>query len=256
MDAAWTKRLLTLSPGTYDWKHYSGTINIGHNNFIDFRIIHQNTGTIWLDDIVIQKAKKYEDTDLLQKAESLLDRAEYAQALKLYQSVEAKHPRNKGVLLATRRNKGKIYLALGEFDKALGQFNWLIDNGFGHANIDAGDLYQRMGDHEKATDFYNKALKVAKGDQGTYSLVLSKLANSYLQQGKLDDSLRMQMRSLRTLRHIDDRHGQAQAYNVLGTIYTQIKQYKQALQSYLTAQQLVKQIDNKRLYSDILNNQA
>lgn len=55
IDAAWTKRVRAFPGGTYDWQAYSDTINIGHNNYIDFRILHLDTGTLWLDDIVVEK---------------------------------------------------------------------------------------------------------------------------------------------------------------------------------------------------------
>jgi len=45
IDAAWVKRLPTLPSGTYDWQLFSSTVNIGHNDYIDFRILspkHRN----------------------------------------------------------------------------------------------------------------------------------------------------------------------------------------------------------------------
>lgn len=72
VDAAWAKRLLGLPPGTYGWRSFSATVNIGHNDYIDLRLIHQNTGTVWLDDIVVEPAGTPKDTaEQLQQAESL-----------------------------------------------------------------------------------------------------------------------------------------------------------------------------------------
>ncbi len=254
VDAAWTKRLLTLPGGTHEWKQFSGSINIGHNDYIDFRIIHQNTGTIWLDDIVISKADDKKTGDLFQQVESLYDRADYNKALALindkYRDKHAKIP------AMLRLQRGRIYKAQGKYDQALDEFNRLIDQKLSLALIESADLYHLLGDHERAGRQYNKALKAYKGDQGTYALILNKLADNYLAQGDFNQSLQTQQRSHRILAHIDDKHGQARSQYSMGVISTLKNLHQTSFNYYLKASELVQRLDDKKLYSDILSSHA
>ncbi len=56
-DAAWGKRQVLAPAGTYDWKECRGTVNIGHNDYIDVRLVLEDTGTVWLDDLVVEEEK-------------------------------------------------------------------------------------------------------------------------------------------------------------------------------------------------------
>jgi CHAT domain-containing protein/tetratricopeptide (TPR) repeat protein len=257
VDAAWGKRPLSLPAGTYDWRQLSATINIGHNDYIDFRIIQENTGTIWLDDIVIEPVEAPGGIQgMLQQAESRFDKGQFQEALAIYRELEEKNPDNKGILFQTRHQGGRIQLVLGEYEQALQSFTWLADNGFQKASLDLGDLYYQLGDFDKADGFYQKALKTFVGDQGTYSLVQDRVAGNFLAQGKLDQALAAQQNSLHILRHIGDQHGQAVALNTLGMIFMQQQNLSQAQNSFAAAVQLARQLDDKRLLANILNNQG
>ncbi len=49
-DLAWNDRI-RLGSGTYDWTPFTQNITTQNASFIDFRIVMEDTGTIWLDDL-------------------------------------------------------------------------------------------------------------------------------------------------------------------------------------------------------------
>ncbi len=254
IDAAWTKRLPALRGGTYDWQPYSATINIGHNTQIDFRIIHLSTGSAWLDDIVIQPAQQMDDLQAeLQHAESLLDQARFEEALTAYEDLQKRHPDNASVQWQTRRHIGRIHLATGRYQAALTALVPLAEQGHRPLTLDLGDLYSQLGEYDKAETWYRKALKYYEGDQGTTSLVLERLAANHLAQGRTKAAQRAQQQSLRILRHIGDRHGEATALDTLGRIQLREGEEDQAAKSFATAAALARSLDDRRLLADALH---
>ena len=197
VDAAWVKRLLSLPAGTWDWRPFSATINIGYNDTIDWRLIHQNTGTVWLDDIVVteEAGEPADPGGLLQRAESLRDSARLAEALSLYQTLLRAQPDN----VLARHGAGRVKLALGRYPEALEDFQWLADRKFRDAPLALGDLHQQLGELERARNDYQQAMKAVAGDQGTYSLVLDRLAVNALSRGDAGEAQRAQQGSLRII---------------------------------------------------------
>jgi len=257
VDAAWGKRPLTLPPGTYNWTPFSATINIGHNDYIDLRIILEDTGSVWLDDLVVEIEKEPTGLQaLLQKAESLFDRAQFQEALALYQELAKNHPDQSGVLLQVQHQAGRIHLALGQYDEALRHFRWLAEKDSRLAPIGLGDLYYQLGEFDRAQEQYRKALELYKGDQGTLSRIQEKLAANLLAQGKWDQALEAQRRSLHIQRHIGDLHGQALALNTTGLFSLIKKDYGQALEPLATASKLARHLNDPRLLATTLINQG
>jgi CHAT domain-containing protein/tetratricopeptide (TPR) repeat protein len=252
VDAAWAKRLLPLPPGTYDWRPFSAVVNIGHNDCIDFRIIHQNKGSVWLDDIVVEKVRAFKEEDLFQRAESLFDSADYEKALNITLELEKKHQNNKGLLARARMQAGKIYVVLGKYAQALDRFHWAVNNGFQKANIELGELYYSLGNYEMAAEYFKKSAKIVIGDQGTLSLVLNKLSRCYLAKGELDNALATQHHSFRILKHIEDKHGQSLSLTQLGVIYQRKRDYTKALNQFSAALELARKLEDRKLSSDIL----
>jgi CHAT domain-containing protein/tetratricopeptide (TPR) repeat protein len=256
IDAAWTKRVRSFPGGTYDWQAYSDTINIGHNNYIDFRILHLNTGTIWLDGLVVEKVENLAETDPLKQAERLYDRADYGKALEILLKLEKEHPGNRGMLRNIEAYSGRIFLLLGQYGEALERFLRVIENGNPRANIDLADLYYRLGDFEKAEAHYKISFQIVAQDQGTSSLVMNKLSRCYLAQGKTDEALKAQERALYILRHIDDKHGQTLSLNQKGIIYQHKKMYIEAERPFTAALKMAGDLGDRKLVSDIAVNLA
>lgn len=53
-DLKWLKRKY-IEAGTYDWKQFSHVFNTEDNTFIDFRIISEKRGTVWVDDMSFKR---------------------------------------------------------------------------------------------------------------------------------------------------------------------------------------------------------
>ena len=256
IDAAWGKRLLPLAPGTYDWRPYSGTINIGHNDYIDFRILHLSTGTAWLDDLAVEPATDLDAADRLQRAESLVNRSQFEDALGILEALEREYPDNTGMLRAVRLNAGRIYTTLGRYEQARAHFLWLLDHGYPRAHLDLGELYFNIGDFAQADRHLERALEVVAGDQGTEGLVLNRLGQSHLAQGRVVEAVTALNRALRVFTHIGDVHGQALARNTLGGVHMRREAYREAGEQFSQASQLAAQLDDKPLVVDTLDNLA
>ncbi|NPU83013.1 MAG: CHAT domain-containing protein [Syntrophaceae bacterium] len=255
VDAAWAKRF-ALPPGTYDWRPFSVTVNIGHNDFVDFRIVYQSTGTIWIDDVAVEVLASPDEADVWQQAEGLFDAARYTEAMRLYEKLEAQHRDNKGMLRYIKWYTGRVQLLTGNYDQAFVNLNWAVDRGIGRAQIDLAELYYRLGDYPAAIRYYEKALDLVKGDQGTTSIVLHKLSQCHLAAGDRKEAARTEERAYFILKHIDDRHGQALSLNHLGVIAVLEKDDTRARSFFLQSIQLALRLDDRMLWSDIALNLA
>jgi CHAT domain-containing protein len=256
-DAAWGKRLLLVPPGTYDWKLCTGSVNIGHNDYIDLRLVSEDTGTAWLDDLAVEEELDPNSPEaLLQKAESLYDRAQFKEALDLCQDLERRHPGHASLLLHTRHLIGRIHLAQGRYEEARRQFQGLADAKFRPAPIALGDLYYQLGEFDRANNYYRQALDLFQGDQGTYSRIHEKLAASLLAQGKWNEALKAQKLALLVQQHIGDLHGQALVLNTTGLMLLQKRDYGEALKALSAAIKLARQVNDPRLLSWALLNQG
>jgi len=49
-DMAWSRRI-AISAGTYDWREFKRIFDTGNNDYVDFRFISEDVGTVWLDDV-------------------------------------------------------------------------------------------------------------------------------------------------------------------------------------------------------------
>ncbi len=257
VDAAWVKRVQDLPRGTYDWTSCSASINIGHNDYIDLRFILADTGAVWLDDLVVEMVEEPAGLQaLLQKAESLYDRARFQEALALYEELAKSHPDQPGVQMQVRHQAGRIHLALGRYEEALTHFRWLAEKDSRLAPMALGDLYYQLGEFDRAQEQYDKALELYKGDQGTVSRIKEKVAANLLAQGKWDQAFAAQRQSLLIQRHIGDLHGQALALNTTGLLYLMQKEYAQALEPLVTAGKLAQQLNDPRLLATARINQG
>ena len=258
IDAAWVKRLPNLPSGTYDWQVFSSTINIGHNDYIDFRILHQNTGTVWLDDMEIRELEPLEEPTPLHKVESLYDLAEYEEALKLCLELEKEkeYHEAKGTLRYIRLYKGRIYQVLGDYERAMEAISWATNNGLARGVIDLARTYYLLGDYETAKEYFLKSYEVVRGDQGTESLVLHELSRCQMALSQLDEALASQHRSYKILKHIEDSHGQALSLSHLGEMHQRLRDNQAARDKYSEALKLARQLGDRKLESDLLINLA
>jgi CHAT domain-containing protein/TolA-binding protein len=253
VDPGWQKRHIRPPAGTSDWQFFSGTVNIGHNDYIDLRIVQENTGTIWLDDIVVEKVMAFEDLDPFQQAESLFDLAKYEEALNMYADLAQQYPDS----WLPKTYIGRIYLILGKYDQAFEYLNQLANNEkIPLAPVYLGELYYQLGDYDTAEHLFKQSLEPLKGNQAAESLVMNNLSQCYLAKEDLENALDYQYASLYVFRHIGDQHGQALALNQLGVIYQRGKEYDSAQSQFLDAYKLVDRVGDEKLQSDIVFNLA
>ncbi|BFM38885.1 hypothetical protein OLK001_08110 [Synechocystis sp. LKSZ1] len=246
IDAAWTKRLPPLPPGSYDWQPFKTTINIGHNDYIDFRILSVNTGTAWLDDIVVRKLPNPQAADPYQRLSSLLDSAQYQQALDLALSLEQQAQSNPNQLPGARYFLGRIYQALGQYDLAQENLQWALAHGYSRAIIELAEVDYLQGDYTLAQGRLWEAYQRFYEDQGTRSLILLHLSQCYLAENKLVEALDAQQKAYQILTHINDRDGQAEALFQLGMILLRQGQAEEAIKRFEQALQLWQQLGNRR----------
>lgn len=55
IDPTWRIRPLALPAGTFGWSRFSGTFNSQDRDLVEFRIIFEDTGDVWLDDLVVEE---------------------------------------------------------------------------------------------------------------------------------------------------------------------------------------------------------
>ncbi len=135
--------------------------------------------------VIYQESKLYEKAEGLYKelitlfperseyhftlAEAYLYQGKINEALEVYDAIEKILGPSADLII----HKHKLYLRLGESDKAIAEIQKLIDQN--PANIDyyrlLADLYENEGDESKALEIYNKVLKIDPSN-GTVHLSL------------------------------------------------------------------------------------
>ena len=53
-DLGWKGRM-SIEPGTYGWRQYTHIFNTGDATFVDFRILSEDPGTVWIDDLSFKR---------------------------------------------------------------------------------------------------------------------------------------------------------------------------------------------------------
>lgn len=54
MDDEWKERTM-IKNGTYPWQKFEHIFNIGDKTYVDFRIISEEPGSVWVDDIIFKR---------------------------------------------------------------------------------------------------------------------------------------------------------------------------------------------------------
>lgn len=250
VDAAWVKRLPALPAGSYDWRSFSATVNSGHNDYLDFRLIHQSTGTFWLDDVVVQPLMRAAQADPFQRVEALYDAGKYPAALAMALDLEQRYRDDPGALARSQQLSGRIYHRQGHYQQALERLELAVQS-IPRASMDLADVYYSLGDYETAGHWLRKARAAVKGDQGTTSLVLNQLSRCDLALGRLEEALRAQQAAYHILKHIEDVHGQAEALFQLGVINQRRGDDAAARTQLRKALAVAKQLDDPMLASEL-----
>jgi CHAT domain-containing protein len=276
IDAGWNIRLPAVPPGTYDWLPYSADINIGHNAYIDFRIIHGDTGTVWLDDIHIEQlapgaGNPLQADDPLQEVGALFDQGEYADALEMAEKLERQRPE---LHVWAHQFGVKVKAALGRFDQAFDDIAWLEQQNEipVSADFDIGEFYETIGQHELAIKHYRRFAEAmqprpgSQGDQGRYALVNERLARVHLMKAReareakaeenykpaLDEAERFLKEAQRTFDRIGNQYGEVMALRTLAKIALLKGEAETARPLVARALDEVAALEDPKLQSDLL----
>lgn len=109
-----------------------------------------------------------------------------------------------------------------------------------------GDAYDRMGDHEKAIDYYLNCLNVAMeiDDVDNIGGSLVNLGLAYYWLGNYEEAIDCSRRGLEIAREISNREFESHALNNLGLIYSDLKEYHLAIDYYHFSLEVKSNIDD------------
>jgi CHAT domain-containing protein/Tfp pilus assembly protein PilF len=97
-----------------------------------------------------------------------------------------------------------------------------------------GNLYESLGEKQKALDYFNKSLVVmlASNHREGVGALLNNIANIYSDLGEYQKALDTYTKSLAIEREINDRSGEGLTLNNIGLVYAQLGDNQKALEYY------------------------
>ncbi|MBE9540982.1 MAG: tetratricopeptide repeat protein, partial [Proteobacteria bacterium] len=126
----------------------------------------------------------------------------------------------------------------------------LLDNPQSHSAVlgNLGSAYFNMGQVEKAVEYYENALVIAKeiGDRWGEGNHLGNLGNAYLNVGQVGKAIEYFQKALAILKEIDDRRGEGSVLGNLGNAYRNMGQVEKAIDYYEQALVISKEIGDRR----------
>ncbi len=136
-------------------------------------------------------------------------------------------------------NIGTIYAKLFNYNEALERYNIVLDN---YENViddstvltimnNAGNIYFVVGDLEKAMDYFERALSMAREMNYTKMLVhtLSQISGTLLAQGKYREALKYAFESEEIIEKTSNLEGKQTNYITLGNIYYKLGDFDLAM---------------------------
>ena len=108
-----------------------------------------------------------------------------------------------------------------------------------------GDACRQMGEHEKAINYSERALSLARErkDRQGEGVHLANLALCYLDLGQTDEALDHQERGLAISREVGNRTGEAIILNNLGGLYLQLGQIARAIEHQKQALDIARELN-------------
>ncbi len=186
IDAGWEVAPMVLPGDTYDWKGLTAYFSNGFNDVVDFRVIHQDVGTVWLDDVRIEKIRFDEipedPSGRMLRAQVLFGRGDHGAALLILDRAIAANARDYGA----RFLRGQINIENGLYDAAIADLMPLAENGNGEAQMYVGDALAGLARHDEAMDWYEKSYHLLKNNQLKVGQIKGRLARVYLTLARVE----------------------------------------------------------------------
>ena len=177
---------------------------------------------------------------------------EYAQAEKVYQ-----HSGLQRELVETLNDAGNVYELLGDgvsaelrFQRALRLAQKIGHSAGESASLLAlGDLERRRKRNEPADKYFEKAIEQARavGDDGSTIAALDELARNEIVLNKLEPALQKALEASRLAERSGNRPALAESQYVIGEVHKAKKEFQEALEAYLAADDLQKQLRDPEL---------
>ena len=261
-DAGWTdRRGLPAVEMPLQWRRFTRTINVGPSTYIDFRIILEQPGTLWIDDVRVEAVPPGEG-EPLQEASALFGRGLWTEALERIEAMERGARTQNGLLNEAKALRGRIALARGDYTTAERDFRALSVARYRTADLELGRLKSLLGDDGGAVAHFESALRDVRGDQATEALIARELAWSRLRlaEGAAEARDRTELleaagkwfdQSHLVMRHIGDAYGAARALEGLAAVSAARGRYDTALAQLRSAANIAAILQDPLLDSDL-----
>ena len=122
----------------------------------------------------------------------------------------------------------------GDVMKVIDFYNRGDKHGEGNSYGNLGDAYYRLGDFEKAKEYYNLHLQKAKevGDKHGEGNTHGNLGNVYYRLGDFEKAKEYHNLHLQIAKEVGDKHGEGNAHGNLGNVYYSLGDFKKAIEHY------------------------
>ena len=155
---------------------------------------------------------------------------------------------------------GNAYLEKNEYDKALNYFNQSLSvakiNGYNHgivlATVGIANCYKKIGDTDKAIEILAAILK--KNPNSDHPLVVLNMGENLAQKGDLSQALEIFNKLLSGINSYNDDKLKQSVYSSLGTTLFGLSRYEEAIANYQHALDLARKSFNTSDVVDLLNN--
>ena len=120
-------------------------------------------------------------------------------------------------------------------------------DGEGRAYGKLGNVYQSLGDYQKALEYHEKHLKIAKeiGDRAGEGQACGNLGNAYLSMGDYQKAIDYLEKSLKLATELVDRAGEGRAYGNLGNTYQSLGDFQKAIEYHEKDLKIAKEIGDR-----------
>jgi tetratricopeptide (TPR) repeat protein len=119
-----------------------------------------------------------------------------------------------------------------------------------------GDVYQRLGQWDRAADFYRRALSEARaaGDRWQEGAALNNLGIVYADQGRWDEAIANYKEALEVFRALGDCYSEAQTLMNLGSVYFGQGRWDEAIANYKEALEVFRALGDRYSEAQTLMN--
>ena len=167
-----------------------------------------------------ERGRQQQINQLLNLARNYEQRAQFSQALEIYQQLLNDNPTDINYYRWVKDN----FIKLGNFAAAEASINKMLQlNASAMLQVDLADLYFNKGEKEKAFNYWNEILKMDDNNLSTYQIVASSMMRNFL----YDEALAIYQQGQKKL------NNESLFLIDMANIYRFRQEYKNAVLNYL-----------------------